>query len=185
MKDIKVPLSVSGLNDLLKKVNNLKSNLQKADKNIVDKLADYVLDEVQNNYSATPFKDGNDDVSFFKKGTDTKKTVGAMGKQVLYNEFGTGTQGQQNPHPKKNNFSLNPYNNRQGTTIRPNKNANSTATANGVPVGSLYWTYKKGEHKIYTTGIPAGMQVFNASISLKNKKRQIIKQEVSDALSKI
>lgn len=182
MKDIKVPLSVSGLNDLLKKVNNLKSNLQKVDKNIVDKLADYVLDEVQNNYSATPFKDGNDDISFFKKGTDTKKTVGAMGSQVLYNEFGTGTQGEQSPHPKKTEYSLNSYN--SGRTIR--KASVKVNEKSGIPVGTKYWTYKNIQGEIvFTTGIPAGMQVFNASISLKNKKRQIIKQEVSDALSKI
>ena len=37
MKVIKVPLSNQGMSELLKKINNLKNDLQKLDENIVNK----------------------------------------------------------------------------------------------------------------------------------------------------
>ena len=99
MKSIKVPLSNQGLNDLLQKINNLKDNLNQATNNIKNELADYARSEIDNNLSATQFKDGNDDVSTFKENHDNKIKVGMRGSQVLYDEFGTGTQGEMSPHP--------------------------------------------------------------------------------------
>lgn len=184
MKTVKVELSSKGLNELLKKVNNLKEELDKKNAQIVNQLADYALSEIQTNFSSTDYKDGNEDVSFFKRGSGNKMSVGTMGSQVLYDEFGTGTAGANDGHEMKGDFPLKPYN--SGRTIRTNKNDTSNATANGIPVGGLYWTYKdKNGQKKYTQGIPAGKQVFNASIALQNKKKQIIKQEVSDVLSKL
>ena len=84
----------------------------------------------------------------------------------------------------KGDFPLKPYN--SGKTIRTNKSDESTATTKGIPVGELYWTYKdKNGEKKYTQGIPSGKQVLNAAISLDKQKKQIIKQEVSDVLSKL
>ena len=182
MKNIKVTLSVQGLNELAEKINTLKNDLKKVDKKIVEKLSDYTISEIQNNYSATSFKDGNDDVSFFQKGSETKRTVGVTGTQVLYNEFGTGTQGEQSPHPLKSNYGLHGYN--TGKKIR--KATIKVNEISGLPIGVKYWTYKnKSGETVYTTGIPAGLQVYNAAQSLKLKKQQIIKQEVSDVLSKL
>lgn len=184
MKTIKVDLSEQGLRELLKKINKLNTELQKANTKIVDKLADYTLSEIQNNFSATDYQDGNEDVSFFKRGSENKVSVGTMGSQVLYDEFGTGTAGANDGHEMKGDFPLKPYN--SGRTIRTNKSDESSATANGIPIGGLYWTYKdKNGQKRYTQGIPAGKQVFNASISLENEKTKIIKQEVSEVLSKL
>lgn len=183
-KVIKVKLSLQELSDLKNRVINFKDNLNQLDSNIVNKLADFSLNEIQNNFSATDYKDGNDDVAFFKKGTKKSKTVGMSGTQVLYDEFGTGEEGAKSGHEMKGDFPLNPYN--SGRTIRRNKNSESNATANGIPVGGLYWTYKdKNGQKRYTQGIPAGKQVLNAAIALRKQKNKIIKKEVSDALSKL
>lgn len=184
MRTIKVELSEQGLSELLKKINRLNDELQKANTKIVEELADYTLNEIQNNFSATDYQDGNEDVSFFKRGSDNKVSVGTMGSQVLYDEFGTGTAGANNGHEMKGDFPLKPYN--SGKTIRTNNSDESSATANGIPVGGLYWTYKdKNGQKRYTQGIPAGKQVFNASVALEKEKRRIIKQEVSEVLSKL
>lgn len=184
MKTIKVELSEQGLKELLKKIDLLQQELEKANSKIVEKMADYTLQEIQNNFSATDYQDGNEDVSFFKRGSDNKVSVGTTGSQVLYDEFGTGTAGANNGHEMKGDFPLKPYN--SGRTIRANKSDESSATANGIPVGGLYWTYKdKNGQKRYTQGIPAGKQVFNASISLEKEKNRIIKQEVSEVLSKL
>lgn len=182
MKNIKVPLSVNGLKDLSNKINNLKTELKQSEEKIVEKLANYTKTEIENNLSSTQFKDGNDNVSTFVEKNGNRTKVGMRGSQVLYDEFGTGTEGQKSPHPYKGKYSLSGYN--TGKRIRK-----ASATVNektGILIGTMYWTYKnKQGETVYTTGIPAGKQVFNAAISLRNKKKQIIKQEVSDVLSKL
>ena len=182
MKVIKVPLSDKGLDDLLKKINNLKKELKEADKRIVEKIADFTETEIEKNLSATEFKDGNDDVHTFKEIEENKAKVGMRGSQVLYDEFGTGTQGETSPHPLKENFGLAGYN-----TGRKIRRASVKVNENtGIPIGAKYWTYKnKSGETVFTTGIPAGKQVFNAAQTLKNKKMEIVKQEVSDVLSKL
>lgn len=182
MKTIKVKLSNQGLNDLLQKVNNLKNDLKQSETKIKDKLADYAKTEIENNLSATQFKDGNDDVSTFKENRNNKVIVGMRGTQVLYDEFGTGTQGESSPHPYKSNYGLSGYN--TGRKIR--KASVRVNEKTGIPIGAKYWTYKnKQGETVFTTGIPAGKQVFNAAMSLRNRKKQIVKQEVSDVLSKL
>lgn len=182
MKVIKVPLSNQGLDELLKKIKNLKKELSEADERIVKKLSDYTEQEIENNLSNTEFKDGNNDVHVFKEIDNKKAKIGMRGSQVLYDEFGTGTQGEQSPHPIKENFGLAGYN--TGRKIR--RASVKVNERTGIPIGSKYWTYKnKAGETIYTTGIPAGKQVFNAAQSLKNKKMEIVKQEVSDVLSKL
>lgn len=182
MKVINVKLSNQGLNDLLKKINNLKLNLKESETKIKNNLADYTRTEIDNNISSTQFKDGNDDIKTFIENHDNKVKVGMRGSQVLYDEFGTGTQGESNPHPLKGKYGLSGYNTGRKirkASVKVNKNT-------GIPIGTKYWTYKnKQGETVFTTGIPAGKQVFNAAISLKNKKMQIVKQEVSDALSKL
>lgn len=183
MRTIKVNLSVKGINDLINKMDDLQEGIEKANKNIVEKLSDYALEEIQNNYAATLYKDGNEDVAFFKKGDENSKSVGVSGKQVLYNEFGTGEAGANDGHEMKGDFNLRPYN--SGKTIRTAK-PGSNAEAEGIPVNGLYWTYRDEQgQKRYTQGIPAGKQVLNAAISLEKKQKEIIKKEVGEALSKL
>lgn len=181
MKEIKVPLSISGMKDLKNKINILKNSLNETSMNITKNLADFTYKEIQNNINNTQYKDGNDDIKAFKQIEGERAKVGMEGSQAIYDEFGTGTQGEQSPHPIKGEFNLNAYN--SGKTIR----TSTGKLGKGFPAkGVLYWTYKnkKGEI-IYTTGIPAGKQVYNASLSLRKAKQSIIKKEVGDTLSKL
>lgn len=180
-KILKVKLSPSSINQLKQKMQTLQKDLEKIDEEIVEELAEFTLEKIKQNYDSTPFKDGNEDVSFFKRGSEKQKTVGVMGSQVLYNEFGTGTEGQKSPHPEKSRFNLKGYN--TGKTIR--KAGVNTSPKTGVLLGELYWTYQKDGETIYTQGIPAGKQVFNASESLRREKNKIVKKKVSDKLSKL
>lgn len=185
-KVIKTELSLKSIQELLQKTQKIKSNLEKASNNIVEKLSDYTYQEIQKNISSTPYKDASDDVGAFNVGSKKKRIVGMMGKQAIYDEFGTGTIGENSPHENRKKIKggkLNWYN--TGVTIRENSNPDSKASEAGIPTNGLYWTYNHGGKKIYTQGIPAGKQVFNASISMNKKKKEIIKQEVSDALSKL
>ena len=185
MKIVKMDLSSQSIKDLVKKLEDFKKDIKQADKKIVKELSDLGLKEIQANYATTPYKDGNEDVGFFTAGNDDKRTIGVVGTQVLYNEFGTGTAGEMNPHEDKGKFSLNPYNNRVGTTIRENKIQDSEASKHGIPVGGLYWTYMNNGEKQYTQGIPAGKQVYLAAKTIEKEKTRIIKKVVGDALSKL
>lgn len=182
MKTIKVPLSVNGLNQLKEKINQLQQNLKGAENNSKQDMANLCEKEIQNNYSSSIYTDGNDNSKIFKETNESKIRVGVRGSQVLYREFGTGTEGLNNPHPIKNKFNLKGYN--TGSTIR--KANVYTSASTGILLGEKYWTYRdKSGQKVYTQGIPAGKEVFNASRTLKNKKNSIIKKRVSEALSKL
>lgn len=183
MKTVKINLSSQDINNLISKLQNFQKDMKQADEEIVKQLSDLGLEQIQENYAATPYKDGNDDVSFYSTGSSSNKKIGVTGSQVLYNEFGTGTEGEQNPHPEKGEFGLNAYN--SGRTIRQNNNENSTASKLGIPKGGMYWTYMDGNVKKYTQGIPAGKQVYLAAKAIEKKKIELIKKVVGDALSKL
>ena len=184
MKKINIPLTTKGIKDFKDKIDNLITQLPKVNEQILSELADLGQSEIEKNRASTIYTDGNDDYKVFKEKTENGYKVGARGSQVLYDEFGTGTEGLNEPHPMKNDFDLNPYNNRNGTTIR-------TASINmkpetGILPGELYWTYKgKDGNLVYTQGIPAGKEVFNAEQTVKRKKQEIVKKKVGEVLSKL
>lgn len=171
IKTLKSNLSNNDLNNLINKLQQLKSGLQKSGRKIVKDMSDFAKEQISANLAATPYKDGNDDVRVYSEVKNKKTKVGMTGTQVLYDEFGTGTKGQESPHPDKGKFNLNPYN-----TLKHPKVSKT---------GELFWIYTKGKETIATTGIPAGKQVFNASVLLKGKKNQIIKRRVGEVISKL
>ena len=172
IKNIKVSLSDKGLDDLISTLNNLKEGLKAADENIVKDMASFIKQEVSNNLSATPYKDGNEDAEAYSDIKGNKAEAGMRGSQVVYDEFGTGTEGANAPHPDKSKFALKGYN--TGPKIKVSK------------TGELFWVYRdKNGELVKTQGIPAGKQVFNASVLLKGKKIQIIKNRVGEVISKL
>lgn len=172
IKTIKVSLTNKGLDNLITKLNSLKEGLKEADKNIVKDMATFVENQVSNNLAATPYKDGNEDAVAYSDIKENKAEVGMQGSQVVYDEFGTGTEGAKAPHPDKSKFALKGYN--TGPKIKVSK------------TGELFWLYRdKNGELVKTQGIPAGKQVFNASVLLKGKKIQIIKKRVGEVISKL
>ena len=173
MKTIKVPLSYSGVDDIIKKLQQLKEDLNIASKKSVEDMAELCEKQIMNNYAASPYTDGNDDAIFINEQQNKKRRVGVQGSQVLYREFGTGTEGLNAPHPIKSKYNLKGYN--SGSKIRVNSKN-----------GELYWIYKdKSGNAVYTQDIPAGKEVYNAAVILKGKKLSIIKKRVGEALSKL
>ena len=183
MKTLKLELSSQSINDLVLRLQNFQKDIKEADTEIVKQLADRGLQAIQENYAATTYKDGNEDVGFFTAGNNQRRTIGVVGSQVLYNEFGTGTAGKMNDHSEKGKFGLNDYN--SGHTIRKNNIKDSEASKHDIPVGGLYWTYMDNGVKKYTQGIPAGKQVYLAAKTLEKEKVKIIKKVVGDVISKL
>ncbi len=172
IKTIKCEISNQGIDSVINKLKSLKSGLKEADNKIVAEMGNFVKDQVAANLAATPYKDGNEDTIPFLEITGNKAKAGMRGIQSVYNEFGTGTKGQNSPHPEKSKFSLNDYN--SGRKIKVSQS------------GNLFWIYKnKSGEKVITQGIPAGKQVFNASILLKGKKNEIIRKRVGEVISKL
>ena len=116
MKKIKIPLTQKGMEIFKSKIDNLISRLPKLNEEILSELADLGQNEIEKNRASTIYTDGNDDYKVFKEKTNDGYKVGARGSQVLYDEFGTGTEGLNAPHELKNNFNLDENN--SGKTIR-------------------------------------------------------------------
>lgn len=171
-------LSFEGMKELQAYLDSVIAKIIIAADKTADELADIGLKEMQNTYDANPYKpEGGMSFNVYKQ--DNTRTVAMEGSQALYEEFGTGTIGERNPHPRKQESGLNPYN--SGETIRP-----ATAKDNaisGIPVGELFWTYKdeKGQ-KHYTQGIPAGKEAYNAGQKVVQDAPNILIKQIKEAL---
>lgn len=174
MADDGVKINSEKLDEVL---SNITSSLNNTSKQVLDDLAELALDEMQKNYSSAEYQAG-ESMDFSKTGSDSEKTVSMSGPQAAYSEFGTGTRGGIHPHPKKNEYGLNPYN--SGPTIRPAMKEIKTDDGNIAP-GTLYWTYKGDDGKIhYTQGIPAQKEVYNAGQTVLKEMPSIIKKRLEE-----
>lgn len=172
IKTIEIGLSSKDLKELKKKIQNFKTGLEKASEDTIKEMANYVETQVRDNLANTPYKDGNEDATAYSEIHKKVAKAGMMGSQVAYDEFGTGTKGEESPYPDKDSFGLNGYN--SGKHIKVSKE------------GELFWIYRNQNGDfVKTQGIPAGKQVFNASVMLKGQKGTIIKEKVGEALSKL
>lgn len=176
----------SNIKDVINHYKNMfnTNSIEKLQKNIIDDFKKEGLQEINNSVGSTNYED-TEPLNI----VDRDNAIGIEGTQAIYDEYGTGTVGEHNPHPEKDQASipLNDYN--SGKTIRPNSGINEAgiglteASKQGIPLNGLYWTYKIGSKKIYTQGRPAGMHVYKAKVRIKKKMKEIIKKRVGELLS--
>lgn len=179
-RKITIGLNKNEISNLANKLDSIANKLEKMADKLTDDIAELGLEEMQKKFSASSYHP-EDGMSFSKVGTSKQKKISMIGSQAIYHEFGTGTMGEQNPHPQKNDFELNPYN--SGRTIRRNTKPNSDATMLGIPPNGLYWTYvDENGIKYYTQGIPAQKTVFDANKTIKEKLPSLCKQAVEEVL---
>ena len=179
-KKVIVDLSEDGINKLLAQLQGFDKKLEEANKKVVDDLAKYTKKVMKKTHNSSSFR-GNTKMSFDIEGDDLNKEVIMYGYQAIYSEFGTGTEGANNPHPTKGNYELKGYN--TGETIRTNKSAESNASQHDIPVGGLYWTYTdENGQKQYTQGIPAQKEGYTALESGTKKAKNFIRKRVQEVL---
>ncbi len=179
-KKVTVDLSEEGIDKLLSKLKNVDKKLEEAQKKVIDDLAKYSVKKMKSVYNKSGVKDSTP-MNFEVQGDDKKKEALMYGYQALYDEFGTGTVGAENPHPMKEQFELNDYN--SGKTIRTNKNENSNASKHDIPVGGLYWTYTDGRgQKQYTQGIAAQQEGYTAFEKAKKKVNTYVRKRIGEVL---
>lgn len=180
MMKIKISFAKTSIKDMIKKYKSISENVEELQQNIIDDLKEIGLKEIRNSLSSSSYT-ASEPVSVVEK----KKAIGIQGVQAIYDEYGTGTIGGLNPHPKKPS-SLKPYN--SGSTIRNNWKNEAILKNDGmggtIPPNTLYWTFKFNGQKIYTQGRPAGMHVYKAKKEVKSNLQNIVKKRVGEYLSK-
>lgn len=176
-RHITTGLSVKELENLAKQMDNWAEMMDKASKKIVEDLANYGLEKMQEIYAEAQSKyEDTTAMDFSITGTETEKTVSMSGPQALYDEFGTGTIGAENPHPIKSEFGLNEYN--SGPTIR-----RAEKDIEGIKAGDLYWTYKDESGVVhYTQGIPAQKEGYDSLKATIKKAPEIVKKRMEETL---
>lgn len=176
--------SIGELKKLGGDLERMARKTEQATTTILDDLAATGLEEMKHTYNSQPYQIENDSQMNFSITQGRKKrTITMEGSQAVYREFGTGTMGQQNPHPIKGEFALDDYNSHvtpKGTIRYATKKDNAIS---GIPVGELFWTYKdeKGQTH-YTQGVPAGKEGYNASRKIRKDAAKIIRKRIKEAL---
>ena len=180
-KTIKIQLSSRELWDLANRVADWRARLYTAADNVSEDLCNLALKEMQRNYNNFPYK-SNTGMDFEITGDKTRRRVAMIGTQAIYTEFGTGTRGEENPHPIKGNFALNPYN--SGPTIRKATILDEMKYGQeGIAIGDLFWVYMDENGAIKATkGIPAGKQVYDAAKTVKQKSAEIVHRRIKEVL---
>ena len=175
----KIAFKKTTISELKKRYQYIADNVDDLKDTIIDDFKKVGLEEIQNSLNSSNFE-ASEPVNAIER----ENAIGIQGVQALYDEYGTGTIGKNNPHPEKDSapIQLNDYN--SGKTIRPNKRSTSSASQNGIPLNGLYWTYKFEGKKIYTQGRPAGMHIYKAKNKIKSQMDKIIKKRVGEYISK-
>lgn len=179
----KIHIDSKEIDDLINSLNILSRDLKKLSQDIPMEIAEAGLKYLNKQYATTPRDENIEDINTSISKTARGYNIVSSGKDVMYEEFGTGDKGQANPHKEKSKYSLKEYN--SGPTIRPVNPNNPKLAENGITSG-MYWTYDKNGKIIYTQGVPAGMQTFKTSNYLRSGViKTILKEKASDVLSKV
>lgn len=169
------PYSVS---DMIERINTLSDNIAIACEDIVSELVDKGVQLALENDGYAP-DTGNNDYRFTGDVEANKGYIIMEGKDSVYVEFGTGDVGANNAHPLHSQISgINPYN--SGATIKLDD------------MGRHYWVYPPmaNASKYYfegglTYGIPAGCQMYNTLIELKENVPSVVNKHLSQAIKRL
>lgn len=161
-------MNVDQLKKVINALENLKEDLSEANTKIMEDISNKAVEYLNTQYTNSPNRlDPNIDfgsirVSINKTGNNYE--IVASGKDVVYEEFGTGDEGQKHPHPVKNKYSLNAYNSgpyiRDVSSIPPDSYTGEDLAKIGITSGK-FWYYEKKGMGHYTQGIQAGKEMWN------------------------
>ena len=166
-----ISLSTKDLQSTIKSLQKLSSGLQDLQTTICKDVAELGKEYLDDEYSQAQ-TDQTIDISTISTSIEATKrgySIFAKGSDVVYEEFGTGEEGHDNPHPDKNKYNLNDYNSGPFVSTHINK------------YNRHYWFYKG-----YSEGNPSGAEMFNTVRFLKEKGiKDVCKKKASDLLSKV
>ena len=183
-RTIKMRVDTKEISRMINSLNTLSSDINKLKTEIPKEIAKEGLKHLNSLYAKKPSTNDTDDINTSIQEYDGGCNIISQGKDVLYEEFGTGDVGEQSPHENKDKMSgLKGYN--TGPTIRDVPKGNAWLEKKGITKGK-YWVYMKDGVPTPTQGIPAGMQMFDTSNYLRSGViKTIMKEKASDVLSKV
>lgn len=142
-------MNVDQLKKVINALENLKEDLSEANTKIMEDISNEAVEYLNTQYANSPNRlDPNIDfgsirVSINKTGNNYE--IVASGKDVVYEEFGTGDEGQKHKHSGKSKYSLYDYNT-GGTITRvkdiKNPKVRELLSRRGVTSGK-FWFYPK------------------------------------------
>lgn len=174
----KVTVSLNNIDKVISALEQFNNDINELSKDVPKIIAEEGKNYLDRQYSKSPNRmDPNIDFSNITTGIEEIEggyKLFARGKDVLYEEFGTGDEGQRHQHPAKSKYSLNPYN--SGPYIRDVNTLNDNASYTkedlqkiGITSGK-FWYYEKNGKGYYTQGIPAGKEMWDTRNYLKSNK---------------
>lgn len=168
----KIAIDLNDINNLITSLKTLSSDMKKLPNEICQEVAELGKEYLDIEYSQANV-DQTIDVSSINtsiRQTNNGYQIIASGKDVIYEEFGTGEYGESQPHPEKGKYtSLKKYNSGPFVSTHINK------------YGRHYWFYKG-----YSEGNPSGAEMYNTARFLKNKGiKDVLEKKASDVLSKV
>jgi hypothetical protein len=174
-------LSVADINNGINNLITLKSNIYEANADMVKNVID-TGEKIANTYNdAAPHSSANGSEIQSQKDTDDTDPyafgyIALAGDSAVYDEFGTGDMGMNDPHPMKNVFDLNPYNSGP-TIVAVNSNYHYWVYPPGGSWGNPYYRIDG-----YTRGIPSGKQMYNTANDLTRIIPKVAKEEFQGAI---
>lgn len=181
-------LNTDNVNSLVSDLEHLANAIESMGKTVTYDVAEAGFRNLYKEY-ANRVKDPNIvDINIGIETNTNGHSIVAQGRDVLYEEFGTGDKGEQSPHPDKYKYNLNDYN--SGSFILDvadvgNQDLKDALAMNGITSGK-FWSYRKNGETHLTQGIPAGMEMYRTSKYLKDEGiKKVLKEKASDVLSKV
>jgi hypothetical protein len=158
-----VVIDESNIQDVINAFKSIYNDIDKYVEKTNEKIIQESKKYLDKQYSSR-LKDPNiTDISTEYEKIDNGYKLTAKGKDVLYEEFGTGDRGEDDPHPDKSKFNLNDYN--SGYFIMSvedigNQDLLDFLKEEGITSGK-YWSYRKNGERHFTQGVPSGKEMWN------------------------
>ena len=167
-----VKLSTSDIQTLITNLKSLSNSIHDKQNDIAEEVAKEGLKKLNDYYSSLKSNRDVEKPTTYITKTDNGFSIVATGKDVVYQEFGTGEHGAEDGHPWKGqtDFKLNGYN--TGPTIKINKKT-----------GRHFWYTPNGK---YSEGISSGKELYKTIQYLRNTGiKKITAVKGGDILSKL
>jgi len=167
----RIEVTLDNVDSVISSLEKLEKNLDWITQSLISDILQEGVEYAKKQYGAREYDPNIEDINVDYTTKDMSGELYAYGKDVVYEEFGTGDRGEQKPHPVKSKYNLKKYN--SGPTIRNVSDIPKYSLARedldtiGISSGK-YWTYEKNGTVYYTQGVPSGQEMWKTRVYLLN-----------------
>ena len=171
-RTIKVPLTVTGIDNALKELKDYRRWLERKQKEFLDTLAQEGLRVAEAGFENAIYDGSNDVTCHIEDKGDRKRAVVAVGSTVLFIEFGTGIlYPDDHPEGAENGMVRGEYGFGRGKNVWGWTYEAGEPGTNGVFVNQ-----GRQRGRIHTFGNPANKAMFKSKIELEEKFADIARR---------